>query len=97
VEPQDPATKFHSPPVCLELHKRPVVIMVTALSLAAGAAFVGSRAYAQSTAKVPALAQVINQKSFNVLKDPPTPLGYNASSVSRLTGTSELFRRDKAR
>jgi len=49
--------------------------MVTALSLAAGAAFIGSRAYA-----LPSLAQVINQKSFNVLKDVPTPLGYNASS-----------------
>ena len=76
------STALHCPPSPSPALHRLVAIMVTALSLAAGAAFVGSRAYAQSTAKLPALAQVINQKNFNVLKDPPPPLGYNASSVS---------------
>jgi hypothetical protein len=58
--------------------------MASIRSLAATAAFFGSVMASphDKRAALPALAQVINQKSFNVLPTVPTPEEYNGSSVS---------------
>jgi len=61
--------------------------MASLRSFAALAALLSSSAYAAAPPAVkpralPALAQVINQKSFNVLPTVPTAEEFNASSVS---------------
>lgn len=58
--------------------------MASLRSLAATAAFFGSvmAASPQDKRTLPALAQVINQQSSNVLPTVPTPEEYNGSSVS---------------
>ena len=60
-------------------------------SLAATAALLGHLASVMASPHqkraLPALAQVIDQRSFNVLPTVPTPEEYNASSVSSATWT----------
>ena len=63
--------------------------MASIRSLAATAALFGSvMASPAEKRALPSLAQVINQKSFNVLPTVPTAEEYNASSVS--TGSRNL-------
>lgn len=69
--------------------------MASLRSLAATAAFFGSvMASAQDKRTLPALAQIINQQSSNVLPTVPTPEEYNGSSVS--TDHNRPLRRDTA-
>ncbi len=60
--------------------------MASLRSLATAAALLSNSVYAAAPPvkrSVPALAQVINQKSFNVLPSVPPESDYNASSVSK--------------
>jgi hypothetical protein len=57
-----------------------VVVTMTSLLTLGAAVLLSNGVRAQGS--VPAQAQVIDQKAFNVLPMVPTPIGYNASSVS---------------
>lgn len=89
IAPLDPDRSRPQPaPVQLS---RPVHPMASIRSLAATAALFGSvMASPAEKRALPSLAQVINQKSFNVLPTVPTAEEYNASSVS--TGSRNLRR-----